>query len=328
MLPAVLSVLRQNWQTTLFLGLFLIVGIGAVLALLATMIQRLRGGPLDVVAHWLGKALSLILILFAVGLFTLFSGAWCYVFYVLWTQGLARPFGYAGQDRLALIPVALFFAAPPAVLLGGLGNEFAKRLRRRRVARMFAQAAVGTNLNVVTVDYPLLEFSATPRKGLEYLPEPLRTAALFGDFTGRVEGVLSGFVSGTEAVIVDYWFQTSVYGGRSSSTKTHRLTVVAARAASAAANTSGSGDHNRADRLRQAFAQGWSDLGNIDVWSRDSDTRFRRTRLTAAGFNNGPTTFPQMGDWLAFGSEAAISDVDELRGVISALAAVLTPPRA
>jgi hypothetical protein len=266
----------------------------------------------------------------AIAVLVLMGGALCVAsavfFFLLITRGPERAFGLHDELLGYLVPLGILFGAPPAVAVGVLCGELFERRRRRRTARMFAEASAATHLSVADIDYPLFPF-ARASNGLEFMPEPLRRAALFADFRGRVEAAMSGSLAGVDVAIVDYWFTTAVVGRRYARSTKHRLTVVAARLPTAIEDPTALGREGRADRLQKAFGEGWSDLGDIDYWSRRQDSRFGwRASAVPAAFA-GPPGSPRIGEWIAFGSEAAIADVDELRAVLAALAEVLAPPR-
>jgi|GEM_PF-4310525 len=247
--------------------------------------------------------------------------------FLLATRGPERAFGLHDELKGFLVPLGILFGAPPVVVAGVLTSELLERRRRRRVARLFAEAAAGTRLGVADIDYPLLPL-VRDRNGLECMPEPLRRAALFADFHGRVEAAMSGPLAGVDVAIVDYWFTTVVTGRRYARSTKHRLTVVAARLPATIADPTARGGEGRAGRLQKAFGEGWSDLGDIDSWSRRADSRFYNwdaSRRVPDGLATSAPRTPRIGDWIAFGSEAAIADAEELRAVISALAAVLGP---
>jgi hypothetical protein len=247
--------------------------------------------------------------------------------FLLITRGPERAFGLHDELKGFLVPLGILFGAPPAVVAGVLCSELLARRRRRVMARMFAEASVATHLSVADIDYPLLPF-ARASNGLEFMPEPLRRAPLFADFPGRVEAAMTGSLAGVDVVIVDYWFTTVVTGRRYASSTKHRLTVVAARLPTTIEDPTSRGGEGRADRLQKAFGEGWSDLGDIDRWSRRADSRFYNwdaSRRVPEGLAISAPRSPRIGEWLAFGSEAAISDVDELRGVLGAFTAVLGP---
>jgi hypothetical protein len=335
-LADVWAVLKTEPATVIIFG-----GLAFLLAFFATAFasERAGDGPFGRAVRRTRDFLGRI----ALGVLLLFGAALCvasFVFFsLLLARGPERAFGLHDDSKGLLIPLCLLFGSPPLVLVIGVGGELWARERRRRMSRMFEQAAEGTSLRVADVDYPLLELALEARRGVEFLPESLRAAALFKDFSCRVEAVLKGPVAGVDVEIADGWFTTVSGSGRNASSQRHRLTIVAARLPQA---------DPRAERLTRAFAEGWAGLDRVDDRARIFDSRFRGesdrdrafTGLLSAGDLLDPKNAgidalferaagsPRFGDWLAFGSEAAISDAGELRAVISALAAVLAPPRA
>ena len=202
----------------------------------------------------------------------------------------------AGAEAMGPYPYAFAFLIPPAVLLIGIFSELLARRRRRRIAAAYAEAATGTSMTVVGVDYPLIEIGLQPRQGLEYLPEGLRCAPLFSTDRGRVEAALVGRLAGYEAVLADYWYLTVTRAYRSRSSTRHTLTLAAVRIPVESEPSAHAPHVELAQRLKSAFDSGWRPL---IVISRDG--------------------------WLAFCCDGESASAEELRPIIAALAAALSP---
>lgn len=231
-------------------------------------------------------------------------------------------FAPAGAEAMGPYPYALAFILPPAALLVSMSSELLARRRRRKFAAAYGEAASGTSMTVVDVDYPLIELGLQPRRGLEYLPEGLRSAPLFADFRGRVEAALAGRLAGYETVLADYWYVTVSGNGRFRSSTTHSMTLAAVRLPSASDASARAPRGELVERLKSAFGSGWRDLGFVDGLGRTSEFDNRWARRSGT---TGPAVVGD--DWLAFCGDGESASADELRPIIAALAGALSPAR-